>query len=66
MRKRRDGHSQQDKRERIARLQGASAYLESQKHFFSQGGELAPSGCLFPEGAIALCQKAVRLPSQKL
>lgn len=45
MRKRKDSHAQQDKRERIARLHSAISYLESQKHLLCGGGELAPQNC---------------------
>ena len=37
--------SQQDRLERITRLQSAIATLESHKNFFNRQGELAPEGC---------------------
>ena len=37
--------TQQDKLERITRLQSALATLETYKDFFSRQGELAPPGC---------------------
>ena len=37
--------SQQDRLERVTRLQSAIATLESHKNFFKRQGELAPEGC---------------------